>query len=203
MTRSTVIAANVGRLFAFSLIFVGTWQMFRGNLGGGLWIALIGWFLDHAASVQLLQVTSRGLLTGHRVSQAMNKHYAAVSDTLTLQQLFDEQILGAGQRCFLVERQDKTLGLITLHQIKKVPRPKWATTSAAEVMIPFAELKYVDPDTELWSALQQMDRGGVNQMPVVRNQRALGTLSREDAITYLRTLQELDMSGSVKNANAA
>jgi Zn-dependent protease/CBS domain-containing protein len=174
MTRSTVIAANVGRFFAFLLIFAGTWQMFQGNLGGGLWVALIGWFLDSAASAQILQVTFRGLLLGHRVSEAMNKRYAVIPGNLMLQQLVDEQILGAAQRCFLVNRGDKTLGLITLHHIQQVPRPKWATTSAAEVMLPFEKLKCIDPDAELWSALQDMDRNGVNQMPVVRTQQVVG-----------------------------
>jgi Zn-dependent protease/CBS domain-containing protein len=191
MNRSTVIAANVGRFCALLLIFTGTFQMFSGNLGGGLWIALIGWFLDNAASVQIQQVTLRGLLTGHRVSQAMSTRYAVVPETLTLRQLVDEQILGSGQRCFLVNRGDETLGLITLHRVKEVPRQKWATTSAADVMLPFEQLKCADPDTELWSALQNMDRDGVNQMPVVRAQRVVGMLSRDDAITFLRTLQEL------------
>ena len=36
MSRSTLIAAGVGRFFAFLLIFAGVWQMFTGNLGGGL-----------------------------------------------------------------------------------------------------------------------------------------------------------------------
>jgi Zn-dependent protease len=36
MGRSTLIAANVGRFFAFLLIFAGVWQMFSGNFGGGL-----------------------------------------------------------------------------------------------------------------------------------------------------------------------
>ncbi len=194
MNRSTVIAANVGRFCALLLIFTGTFQMFSGNLGGGLWIALIGWFLDNAASVQIQQVTLRGLLTGHRVSQAMSTRYAVVPETLTLQQLVDEQILGSGQRCFLVNRGDETLGLITLHRVKDVPRQKWATTSAAKVMLPFEQLKCIDPDTELWSALQNMDRDGVNQMPVVRAQQVVGMLSRDDAITFLRTLQELGTS---------
>jgi Zn-dependent protease/CBS domain-containing protein len=194
MNRSTVIAANVGRFCALLLIFTGTFQMFSGNLGGGLWIALIGWFLDNAASVQIQQVTLRGLLTGHRVSQAMSTRYAVVPETLTLRQLVDEQILGSGQRCFLVNRGDETLGLITLHRVKEVPRQKWATTSAADVMLPFEQLKCADPDTELWSALQNMDRDGVNQMPVVRAQQVVGMLSRDDAITFLRTLQELGTS---------
>ena len=118
MGRSTIIAANVGRFFAFLLIFAGVWQMFGGNLGGGLWIAFIGWFLDNAASVQIQQVMLRGLLTGRRVSEAMSTHCAIIPEDLTLQQLVDEQILSGGQRSFLVNRGDKTVGLITLHRIK-------------------------------------------------------------------------------------
>jgi Zn-dependent protease len=194
MSRSTVIAANVGRLCALLLIFTGTFQMFSGNLGNGLWIALIGWFLDTAASVQIQQVTLRGLLAGHRVAQAMSTRYAIVPETLTVQQLVDEQILGSGQRCFLVNRGKMTLGLITLHRIKEVQRQKWATTNAADVMLPFEQLKCVDPDTELWSALENMDRNGVNQMPVVRAERVVGMLSREDAMTFLRTLQEFGVA---------
>ena len=36
-----------------------------------------------------------------------------------------------------------------------------------------------------------MDRDGVNQLPVTADGRVLGMLSREDVISYLRTLQEL------------
>ncbi|MGA7807368.1 site-2 protease family protein [Bradyrhizobium sp.] len=190
MARSTLIAANVGRFFAFLLIFAGVWQIFTGNLGGGLWIAFIGWFLDNAASVQIAQVISRGLLTGHPVSQAMSTRCAVVPADLTLQQLVDEHILGGGQRSFLVNRADKTIGLITLHRIRDVPRSEWATTSAAQAMLPLEQLKCVDPDAELWSALELMDRNGFNQMPVIRDRHVIGMLSREDAITFLRTLQE-------------
>ncbi|MBU6462203.1 MAG: site-2 protease family protein [Bradyrhizobium sp.] len=198
MNRSTVVAASVGRFFAFLLIFAGTLQMFSGNLGGGLWIALIGWFLDNAASVQIQQVTLRGLLIGHRVKQAMSTRYAIVPDDLTLQQLVDEQILGCGQRSFLVNRGDRTVGLITLHRVKEVPRQEWATTRAGEVMLPYQQLKCIDQDAELWSALQNMDRNGVNQMPVVQAQHVVGMLSREDVITFLATLQEFGIQPSTQ-----
>jgi len=80
---------------------------------------------------------------------------------------------------------------MTLHRIKDVPRPEWATTSAAQVMLPLEKLKCTDPDTELWSALQKMDRNGVNQLPVTRDHHVIGMLSREDVVSFLRTLQEL------------
>jgi CBS domain-containing protein len=80
---------------------------------------------------------------------------------------------------------------MTLHRIKEVPRSEWAVTSAAQVMLPWEELKRVDPDSGLWAALQEMDRDGVNQLPVTRDHKVIGMLSRENVITFLRTLQEL------------
>jgi Zn-dependent protease len=191
LRRATLIAANVGRLFAFLFIFAGVWQMFSGNFGGGIWIAFIGWFLDNAASAQIQQALSKGQLAGHSVAQAMSTQCAAVPADLMLQKLVDDHILAGGQRCFLVNRGDQTVGLMTLHRIKEVPRADWATMSAAQAMLPLEQLQCIDPDTELWTALQKMDRDGVNQLPVTRDHHVVGMLSREDVITFLRTLREL------------
>jgi len=190
MRRATIIAANGGRFFGFIFIFVGVLRAFGGDLNG-LWIAFIGWFLDSAATAQVHQVTFQGLLAGHTVSQAMSKQCVAVSVDLTLQKLVDEHILGAGKRCVLVNRGENTVGLMTLHRIKEVPREKWSTTNAAQVMIPLDKLKRITPDKELWTALEAMDRDGVNQLPVMTDGQVVGMLSREDIVTFLRTLQEL------------
>ena len=58
-------------------------------------------------------------------------------------------------------------------------------------MLPLEKMKRITPDTEVGTALQQMDRDGVNQLPVASNGHVVGMLSREDVITFLRTLQEL------------
>jgi Zn-dependent protease len=191
MRRATLIAAKTGRFFAFVFIFIGVWKMFSGDFGGGLWIAFIGWFLDNAASSQVQQVMFQGLLAGHRVSQAMSTHCPVVSTDTTLQDLVNEHILGSGQRCFLVNRDDNIVGLMTLHRIKEVPRTEWEGTRADKIMLPLEQLKVINPDAELWAALQKMDRDGVNQLPVTRDDKVIGMLSREDVITFLRTLQEL------------
>lgn len=191
MRRATLTAANVGRFFGLLFIAFGVWQVFTGNLGGGLWIAFIGWFLDSTASAQVQQVMFQGALAGHRVFQAMSTECATVPADLTLQKLVDEHILAGGRRCFLVNRGENTLGLMTLHRVKEVPRPDWASTTAAQVMLPVGALRRIDPDTELWAALQEMDRDGVNQLPVMTGSRVVGMLSREDVISFLRTVQEL------------
>ncbi len=191
LRRATLTAANVGRFIGFVFILYGVWQVFSGNLGGGLWIAFIGWFLDSAASAQVQQVIFQGTLAGHRVSQAMTTECATVPANLTLQRLVEDHILTSGRRCFLVNQGENTLGLMTLHRVKDVARQDWANTTAAQVMLPLAELKRIGPDAELWTALQQMDRDGVNQLPVMTDSRVVGMLSRDDVISFLRTVQEL------------
>lgn len=191
MHRATLIAANVGRFFGFLFIFGGVWQMFGGNFSGGLWIAFIGWFLDNAATAQVHQALFQGLLAGHTVSQAMSRHCTTVPADVTLQELVEEHVLTAGRRCFLINHGGSTVGLMTLHRIGEVPRSEWPTTSAAQVMVPLEKMKRVSPGQGLWTAIQQMDRDGVNQLPVMTDSQVVGMLSREDVITFLRTLQEL------------
>jgi len=53
LRKATIIAANVGRLFAFLFIFWGAMSILTGNIYDGLWLIFIGWFLESAASVQI------------------------------------------------------------------------------------------------------------------------------------------------------
>jgi Zn-dependent protease len=191
LRRATLIAANLGRFIAYLFIGLGVWQMFAGNLMNGMWIAFIGWFLESAAKGQVQQLALHDVLAGHNVSQAMNRHYTAIPADTTLLRLVDDHILGGGGRSFVVKRSNEAVGLLTLHHVKEVPRSAWPTTTSAQAMIPIEQTKRVQPDAELWAALEEMDRDGVNQLPVMADGHIQGMLSREDVITFLRTLQEL------------
>ncbi|HLX65178.1 MAG TPA: hypothetical protein VKX17_28175 [Planctomycetota bacterium] len=90
------------RFFGFGFIFLGALNVFSDNLGNGLWIAFIGWFLGSAATAEVRAAEFRGLLAGYKVAQAMSEHSAFVPVELTLQQLVDEHILVHGHRVLLV-----------------------------------------------------------------------------------------------------
>jgi CBS domain-containing protein len=77
-----------------------------------------------------------------------------------------------------------------LHHIKEIPRSEWPAMTIGQAMIPIEQTKRVRPDEELWTALEDMDRDGVNQLPVIVDDKIQGMLSREDIIGYLRTLRE-------------
>jgi Zn-dependent protease len=190
LRKATLIAANLGRFIAYLFIIIGVWQMFTGNFGNGLWIAFIGWFLESAASSQIRQQTIHDLLAGHRVADAMRRDYTSVSPETTLEQLITEHLLGSGRRSVVIQENDKVTGLLTLHNVKGTPSTDWATTRASQVMIPVAQMKRIRPDAELMDALGEMDRDGVNQLPVMLDDEIQGVLGRDDVISTVRNLSE-------------
>jgi Zn-dependent protease/CBS domain-containing protein len=189
--RATLIAASTGRFFGFLFIVWGVWQALRGNVANGLWIAFIGWFLESAAGAQVQQQMVQGLLVGHKVSEAMGNACTHVSGETSLQELVDEEVLSHGRQCFLVDRGDRVVGLLTLHNMKEIPRPSWTTTTAAQAMVPVEKLSSIDPKAELWKAMEKMGRDGINEMPVMLGNNLVGLLSTGDIVRYLHTLQQV------------
>jgi Zn-dependent protease/CBS domain-containing protein len=189
--RATNAAGMAGRFFGFVLIFWGVWQALTGNIGGGIWIAIIGWFLESAASSYLQQETFRTLLGSHRVLDAMQRNFVQAPGETSLQDLVDRGLASTGSRFAIVTEGGAAAGMVTVGAIRQIPRDHWGSTTAAQIMVPFQRLTTTQPDAVLWSALEKMGRDGVNQMPVLDGNGVVGVLSREDVLHYLSGLRTL------------
>ncbi len=190
LRRATRIAAGVGRFIAFLFILSGVWQVLTGNWGNGLWIALIGWYLQSVATSQVQQQALHDALAGHRVQQVMSRNYAIVPADTTLQQLIAQYIVGNGQSNFVVEQSGIPVGWLPASRIRQIDASAWPTTTTAQVMLPSRQFKWAQPDEDLWDAMAEMERNGLNQMPVMAGDQIMGLLRREDVLRYLRTLRE-------------
>lgn len=188
MRKATFIAGNVGRVFAFLMIYLGVMEIFSGRIADGLWIIFIAWFLESAASAQIQQQKLRDILTPHKVSEAMIRNFAVVPSDTTLKEVMDYHVIGSGRRTAIVQEGDREVGLITLHHLRDIPVEEWSTKKVREVMLPLNESQIVSPTSNLWSALEKMDVGGVNQLPVVEDGRVIGMLTRESLIGFLQAL---------------
>ncbi len=51
-------------------------------------------------------------------------------------------------------------------------------------------MKRIRPDAELADALEEMDRDGVNQLPVMVGDEIQGVLGQDDVISIVRNLSE-------------
>ncbi len=184
--RALLVASWVGSFIAYLFIVYGVFQLFGGNLVNGLWIAFIGWFLVSASRGQIQQERVKSSLAGHKVSEVMSQAYTIVQSNTTLQSLMDDHILASSRRSYIVEKGEQVVGLLTLHHLRDIPKERWLTTTVEQVMIPCEKWKDLSLDTELWDAMEEMDRDGVNQLPVMTGEHIEGMLSREDIISFLR-----------------
>jgi len=184
--RATVIAAGAGRVIAFGLIFYGIWQIFSRNWGDGLWIAFIGWFLNSAATQSVRRIAVDDLLAGHTAREALLTDCPHVLPRLTLDVVVDQVAHPSGRRCFPVMEDGRLFGLLTLEQIAEVRRGRWATTRVADIMVPLAELKTVQPDEALTTILERMAAEDVNQFPVMEEECFIGMVSRDTLLNFLR-----------------
>ena len=191
LRRATRIASNVGRAIGFLLILVGIALIFFGNWINGLWLAFIGWFLENAASSSYRQIALQDILKGHRVSELMTRDCPTIPPQITIQQLVNEQILTSGRRCFPVVQNDRVLGLITIHDIKGIPRDQWHTKSVGEVMTHFVNLKSVSPDEDLATALKILTEKNINQLPVVKDGNIVGMIARDNLLSFISVRSEL------------
>jgi len=91
----------------------------------------------------------------------------------------------------VVNRGDETIGLVTLSEIKKVPRSSWSTTNIAQIMIPSDKLTSTPANADAWTTIESMGQNGINQLPVVKDNKIIGVLSRDDLVHYLGILQSL------------
>src|SRR6185437_8058907 len=187
--RATAAAGMSGRFFGFLLIFVGIWQALTGDIGGGIWIAVIGWFLESAAASQMQQETIKTMLGGHTVASAMQRNFPHITMDISVQELVERYMMQGNAHAAVVEAPGTEPGVVTLAAIREIPHEMWPLTMASQAMTPLRNTETTRPDAILWSALEKMGHGGVNLLPVVQEGRVVGILSREDILHYLGMLQ--------------
>lgn len=200
LRSATRVVTIVGEIIAYLFILAGVWMFFAGNLLGGIWIGFIGWFLLSAAQSANSQVMLQSVLRGVTVGEVMNTSPVTVPANISLERLVNEYFLPLGLRSALVTQGDQLAGMITLSDIRHVPREEWGQVPVGQVMIPQERLHVVTPQQNLNDVLPLMVGRDVNQLPVVQDGRLVGVLTRDAIMRYLEVRRSLGSEESRKAA---
>jgi Zn-dependent protease/CBS domain-containing protein len=185
LKSATRIASTIGRVVGFLFIFGGIYLIFTSYWLNGLWIAVIGWFLESAANNSYRQLLLQDMLRGHIASEVMSRDCVLVPPDTTVERLVNENILTSGRRCFPVVANTKVMGLMTLHNIRAIPREQWGAATVKEAMTPFDKLRWVRPEDELSSVFRILTENDINQVPVVRDGQIVGMVTRENLLNFV------------------
>jgi Zn-dependent protease len=192
LRRATMAAGAIGQLLAWGFMLLGVLMLLRGNLAGAWWI-FIGLFLNNAAVASVQQVTLSEALAGHTVREVMQPDCPTVPPDMSLAQVVEDVVLSSGRRSFPVVRDGKLLGLMTLHEFRRISRSEWLSTPVSQAMIPPERLHTARPDERVSEVVARMTAADINQMPVLDDGRLAGMVSRDGILAFLRTRAELGL----------
>ena len=190
LERATAIAARSGQVVAYLLIFVGLLWIARGQLTPGLWFVLIGWFLEQAA-LSSYQTAHLQALSDISVGDVMTERVRTVRPDLSLKELVDGHLLQYQIGRFPVVDGERLLGVITLRDIRSVPKPEWDKRSVGEALQPLGEHLTIEPEASVADAMMQMAQEDIGQLLVCRNSHLLGLITKTDVLRILRFRREL------------
>lgn len=197
LERATRWASLVGRGFAWLLMGAGV-SMILGvripllgsGLLPGLWLLLIGWFLNNAARASYQQLLVHNALEDVLVADVMRPSAEVVPPELPVDQLVRDYFLASDTQAFpVVGAGGELFGLVELGQVRGVPRGQWAETRVGDIMKPATELHVATPDEDMAHVLPYL--ADQEQVPVVDHGVVAGVLRRQDLMRWLALRADL------------
>jgi CBS domain-containing protein len=149
---------------------------------GGIWLVLIGLFLENAARQAWAQTRIIESLREYKAGDLMVADLGTVPADLPIERL---GALPTGRAfCVLViGPDDRVVGLFTDDHLRS-PRTAGAQT-VGEVMLPATQAAVVAPETDAATALESMEETGFAYLPVIDDGRIVGVLTRDRLMRLL------------------
>jgi CBS domain-containing protein len=157
-----ILIAGTLILFGVYILVAPNWRPSQPYFMGG-WTILVGLFLLDAAVKVVKGVRDTRLVT---VGDAMSPPIA-IEPGLPISRLVDDILPLHRQTTFPVAVSGRLHGILSLEDLKSLPRDRWASTSVQTVMRPIGPGFFVEPSTTLDSARTLMNENGVGSIAVI------------------------------------
>jgi Zn-dependent protease len=183
LVAAALVAIGVSMIFGYHVPFFGT------GIGSGLWLVLIGWFLNMAAFRSYEEKMALKGLDGVSVGMLMLLRFESVPGSTTVEDL-ERRFLHSDQRCFPVVEGGAPVGLVCLEDVRRVASVAKGDELVTTIMTPWRHLVVLTPDTPAGDALRLLASRDVDQLPVVEHGRLVGFLRRRDIVKWLALRSE-------------
>ncbi|HMF82369.1 MAG TPA: site-2 protease family protein [Acidimicrobiia bacterium] len=178
--RAAATAAQVGVVFGWLLVALGGAGWLAGLGFGGLWTALIGWFLVSAARAEGQMARSRLAFGDVHVRDVMTPDPPRVRGWLSVSEFLRDDASGIREPVAMVERFDGTIaGLVSLDRLRSAPPQEGVLRRVQDFAVPVATFRSAHPDDLLADVAARPVRGRVGHTLVFDGDRLVGLVSPE------------------------
>jgi len=183
LQSATLWASNMGRAFAWGLMGLGVLQALGGAFVQGVWLLLIGWFLNNAARNSYTQLLVQQAFDDLIVGNLMRTHFEVIGPDVTLEEFVNDFLLRSAQSAWPVVEEGKTVGLITFDDARDTQESERASQTVGDVMSPVDE--HLSPELGGRDALRALAESETDPLPVMRGDHIVGLLHRGDIARWL------------------
>ncbi len=192
LDRATRAATAGGRLLGWALVLWGAVQaLYQNNWVGGIWLVFIGWYLRNAAVVSYQQHRIQDVLSGVSAAQTMSPSPQTVTPDITLQQLMDDVFMRSRFVAFPVVEDGRPIGLVTLHQLREVPRDEWAYVQVRHVMLPLEPQLVVSPEESMMTVMDRLRASPASRVLVMSDGQLVGIITARDVAHWLERARQI------------
>jgi Zn-dependent protease len=182
---ATRLAAQSGTIFGWVIAILGGVIFINGDIVGGLWLVLIGWFLVRLAKASIAQLLVSRALTGMRVKDLMRTRFESVDADTTLQRFVDDYLLRSPQILWPVRKQGHDVGVLDLNQVSNIDLGSSGHERLLIHATPLSELETLQPDLDGREAITRLSANPSTPTVVVHDGVVVGILHHGDILKWL------------------
>ncbi|NIT13951.1 MAG: CBS domain-containing protein [Candidatus Dadabacteria bacterium] len=189
---ATRISSQIGAAFGLGLIMLGVISFIFGNLIGGIWWVLIGFFLRSASQMSYQQLFIRKALEGEHVRRFMKTDPVTVSASMPISELVEDYFYKYHFKMYPVVENSKLIGLVSTRMIKGIPKADWKLRKVGELATPCNNDNSIGPDADAMDALAKMSRSGNSRLVVLVDGELVGIITLKDMMTFLSMKMDIE-----------
>ena len=182
--KSTRIAVRIGVIMSYVFFGLGILTILSGSFVSGIWIILIGWFLQNGAETYLYQYDIMKILSQIRLHELMKTNVISVSDGLTINEIIKNYFNIYMKSSFPVTKLNyEVVGIVTLKRCSNVPEHERDTIIVKDIMFPKNKIKLLKVNDTAEKALSLMIKENQDKILVCDDRDILeGVVSKTDII---------------------
>jgi Zn-dependent protease/CBS domain-containing protein len=185
--KATRLATLVGRSLGYSLMLVGA-IAFLGLIDfvdpwSGAWFAVLGLFIESQARQSWFQAKALDVLSQYKAEDLMTAELSTAYGTDELRYLVSR----AGRRFmyFVADDDENVVGVLTEREAEPAITSFDTRKTAADVMLATNSVPVAAPRDDGASMLQRMEATSSWHLPVVKEGRVVGVVSKESLLRLL------------------
>jgi Zn-dependent protease len=190
--KATKIVVSTSIIISYALMALGFISIVTRSFVGGLWILLIGWFLNAGAQSYLQQQELGSILSGVRLRDIMNTNIITVKKGTNLHDVFTNYYEVYMKTSLpVVDDSGSLLGLVTLPTANSIPEEKRKVTVVDDIMVVRDDLIVMDLNKNAYKALNEMARRKMNMVFVCNAEGKIeGLVTKTDILNIAAERQK-------------